>query len=63
LANSKYGAETHGLQLELPEYKSRWLWQQQMRVAMLAVCNIPNPRYGLQANTKLGEIIDQIKKK
>ena len=61
LANMSYGSEIHNLQLELPEYKNRWLWQQQMRVAMLMVCNIPNPRYGIPANNKLGELIQQVK--
>ena len=56
-----YGADVHALQLSLPEYKSRWQWQQQMRVAMLMVCNIPNPKYGVQANDKLGEIIKNAK--
>lgn len=61
LSTMSYGAEVHQLQLELPEYKSRWLWQQQMRVALLIVCNIPNPRYGVPANNKLGEIINHAK--
>ena len=61
LANKNYGAEIHDLQLELPEYKSRWLWQQQLKVAMLIVCNIPNPRYGVLANEELGILISQIK--
>ena len=61
LANMGYSAEVHNLQLSLPEYKSRWMWQQQMRVAMLLVCNIPNPRYGVPANDKLGQIIKQAK--
>lgn len=61
LSTMSYGAEVHKLQLELPEYKSRWLWQQQMRVALLIVCNIPNPRYGVPANNKLGEIINHAK--
>lgn len=61
LAGMSYGAEVHALQLSLPEYKSRWQWQQQMRVAMLMVCNIPNPKYGVLANDKLGEIIKNVK--
>lgn len=61
LANMSYGAEVHSLQLSLPEYKSRWQWEQQMRVAMLMVCNIPNPKYGVPANDKLGEIIKNVK--
>ena len=61
LAGMSYGAEVHDLQLSLPEFKSRWQWQQQVRVALLSVCNIPNPRYGVVANEKLGEIIKQAK--
>lgn len=61
LANMSYGTDVHNLQLELPEYKNRWRWQQQMRVALLMACNIPTPRYGIPANNKLGEIINHAK--
>ena len=61
LSNNNYDDDTRSQQLELPEYKSRWLWQEQMRVAMMMACNIPNPKYGRLANDKLGEIINQAK--
>lgn len=54
--------EIRSHQLELPEYKSRWSWQEQIKVAQFLTCKLPKPKYGIEANDKIGEIIKEFEK-
>ena len=53
-----YNQDVRQLQKEVPQYRSRWQWQQRMRAAITQGSKMP--RNGIEVNSKLKTLIDTI---
>jgi len=59
LSSSSFGQEDRDSLARLPQYGRLWQWEQRMKAGFVLACQLPD--YDVNANAKLGTILEKVK--